>query len=168
MKTLTLVRHAKSSWKEPKLADSDRPLNKRGRRDAPASAQRFAAAFPCPDRTLTSPAVRARETAREFARALGVEESAIVEDARIYAASHASLFSVLRELPDSVEEVMMIGHSPGIADLGYALCGEPEGKFPTCGILRMQLPEQPWSELAEGDGEFLLFDTPKQPALSDP
>jgi len=167
MKTLTLVRHAKSSWKDPGLEDLDRPLNKRGRRDAPASARRFASACPAPDRILVSPSRRTRDTVREFVRALGVDEAALVEDARIYEASHARLLSVLREQPEAMNDVMLVGHSPGVADLGHALCGTPEGKFPTCAVLRMRLPDKPWSELAEGDGESEFFDTPKQPALSE-
>lgn len=166
MKTLTLVRHAKSSWEAPGLADIDRPLNQRGRRDAPASAYRFATAFPPPDRILASPALRTRETARAFARAFDMAQSTIIEDARIHEASRVDLFSVLRELPDRVVDVMLVGHSPAIAELGHALCGTPEGKFPTCAILRMHLPVQSWSLLSEGDGDCVLFDTPRRPTLA--
>jgi len=166
VKTLTLVRHAKSSWKDPGLEDHERPLNKRGRRDAPASARRFASACPAPGRILVSPASRTRETAQEFLRALGLDERALVEDSRIYEASHARLLSILREQPEESADLMLIGHSPGVADLGHALCGQPEGKFPTCAILRIRLPDKRWSQLAEGDGEPEFFDTPKQPVLA--
>lgn len=166
MKTLTLVRHAKSSREAPGLADIDRPLNQRGRRDAPASAFRFATACSPPDRILASPALRTRETAHEFARALGMAQSSIIEDARIFEASRVDLFSVLRELPDRVVDVMLVGHSPAIAELGHALCGAPDGKFPTCAILRMHLRVESWSLLSGGDGDCVLFDTPRRPTLA--
>lgn len=165
MKSLTLVRHAKSSWKDPTLADFDRPLNKRGRRDLPAAARRLAADCPVPGRILSSPAARALATARGFAAAFGIDADAIVEDRRIYEASHARLFAVLREQPEALDDLMLVGHSPGIADLAHALCGAPEGKFPTCAILRMRIRAGRWADLAEGDGERVFFDTPKQPVL---
>jgi len=165
MKSLTLVRHAKSSWSDPDLADFDRPLNKRGRRDLPVSARRFAAACPVPGRIVSSPAARALATARGFADALGIAPDAIVEDRRIYEASHASLLEVIRGQPESVGDLVLVGHSPGIADLAHALCGAPDGKFPTCAILRMRIPDGRWADLGQGDGELRLFDTPKEPAL---
>lgn len=166
MKTLTLVRHAKSSWDQPGLADFDRPLNQRGRDDAPAAAARFAHAFPAPGRILSSPALRALETARAFARALEVDADAIVADRRIYAADTSALLSVLREQPDSVSDLVLVGHSPAVADLGRALCGSPEGKFPTCAILRMSITANCWGELAAGDGDLVVFDRPKRPVLA--
>jgi phosphohistidine phosphatase len=165
MKSLTLVRHAKSSWSAPGLADFDRPLNERGKRDLPVSARRFAATCPVPDRILTSPAARALTTARGFAEALGMGGDAMVEDRRIYEASRGNLFSVLREQPETLDDVMLVGHSPGIADLAHALCGAPGGKFPTCAILRLRIADRRWADLGDGDGELLVFDTPKRPAL---
>lgn len=165
MKSLTLVRHAKSSWSDPRLADFDRPLNARGQRDLPASARRFAATYPAPARILTSPAARALATARGFADALGLGADRMVEDRRIYGASHAHLFTVLCEQPETLDDLMLVGHSPGIADLAHALCGAPDGKFPTCAILRLRIADRRWADLGAGDGELLVFDAPKQPAL---
>ena len=166
MKTLTLVRHAKSSWKDPGLADFDRPLDQRGQRDLPAMAQRLAAAGEPPDRIVTSPAVRALETARGLAAELGLAEGAPVTEPRIYGASHAQLFDILRHQPESCGHLMLIGHSPGIAELSHALCGVPEGKFPTCGIVRMRLPVDGWWDVSEGTGEPVFFDYPKKGAGS--
>lgn len=161
MKRLTLVRHAKSSWKEPGLADFDRPLNPRGRRDLPVMAQRLAAADP-PDRIVTSPAVRAFETARVLAAELGFPESSLVTEPRIYEASRAQLFDILRHQPDDCAHLMLVGHLPGIADLSRALCGAPAGKFPTCGVACMRLPAEGWWGIAEGQGELVSFDYPKR------
>lgn len=162
MKTLTLVRHAKSSWKDPDLADFDRPLNKRGRRDLPVMAQRLAAAGEPPDRIITSPAVRAHETARELAQALGFGTGSLISEPRVYEASQAHLLEILRHQPDACVHLMLVGHVPAVAGLGHALCGVPEGKFPTCGILRMRLPVEHWAEVVEDRGEPLFFDFPKR------
>lgn len=162
MKTLTLVRHAKSSWKNPELADFDRPLNKRGRRDLPEMGRRLAAAGEPPDRIVTSPAARALETARGLARALGFDEASLVTEPRVYEATQAHLFDILRHQPDSSTRLMLVGHAPAVADLGRALCGVPDGKFPTCGILRLRLPVEGWWEVAAGSGELLFFDYPKR------
>lgn len=161
MKALTLVRHAKSGWSDPKLADFDRPLNERGQRDLPASARRFAATYPAPERILTSPAVRALATARGFADALGIGGDRMVEDRRIYGASHARLFTVLREQPETLDDLMLVGHSPGIADLAHALCGAPDGKFPTCAILRLRIADRRWADLGEGATANSSFSTPR-------
>lgn len=162
MKTLTLVRHAKSSWKDPNLADFDRPLNERGRRDLPEMARRLVAAGEPPDRIITSPAVRALETARGLARESGFDDDSLVTEPRIHAASFAHLLDILRHQPDSSSHLMLVGHVPAIADLGHALCGMPEGKFPTCGILRLRLPVDGWWEIAEDIGESVFFDYPKK------
>lgn len=165
MKALTLVRHAKSSWEQSALSDFDRPLNDRGRRDAPAAAARFARAFPAPDRILCSPALRTRETVQAFAHAWGLGEESIRFDQRIYAAEAARLLAVLKEQPDPLEELMLVGHAPAVAELGRALCGQPDGKFPTCAILRMAITARAWRELAPGDGDPVVFDRPRRPAL---
>lgn len=162
MKTLTLVRHAKSSWKDPGLADFERPLNERGKRDLPIMAQRLAAAGEPPDRIITSPAVRAFETAQGLAKALGFDTGSLVSEPRIYAASHAHLFDILHHQPDTSLHLMLVGHVPAVADLGHVLCGVPEGKFPTCGILRMRLPVERWAEVVEDSGELVFFDFPKR------
>lgn len=164
MKLLTVVRHAKSSWKDPKLSDLERPLNKRGLRDAPGTARRFAGFGQIPDRILSSPSIRTVETARILMRAMGIDEGALLRDERIYVASHARLFELLRAQPDAIDHLMLVGHSPGVADLGHALCGVPGGKFPTCAVLHMRLSVDSWKDLEAGDGEVVFFDTPKEPA----
>lgn len=162
MKTLTLVRHAKSSWKNPDLADFDRSLNGRGRRDLPVMARRLAAAGEPPDRIVTSPAVRALETARGLGRALGFDDKALVTEPRIYEASCAHLLGILHHQPGSCAHLMLVGHVPAVADLGRALCGMPGGRFPTCGILRLRLPVEEWREVTEGIGEPIFLDYPKK------
>ncbi len=162
MKQLTLTRHAKSSWKDSDLADFDRPLNKRGKRDLPRMARRLAVEGDPPDRIVTSPAARALETAKALAAELGFAQASLVTEPRIYGASHAQLFDILRHQPESCSHLMLVGHSPGIADLSRALCGAPEGKFPTCGSVRMRLPVEGWWDVTEGTGGLVFFDYPKK------
>ncbi|MDX1608907.1 MAG: histidine phosphatase family protein [Halofilum sp. (in: g-proteobacteria)] len=164
MKTLTLVRHAKSSWDDPDLADFDRPLNRRGERDAPEMARRLAAAGDPPDRIVTSPALRALQTARVLAPALGIDPGSLVTEPRIYEASYSRLVEVLRGQPRAADHVLLVGHAPGIADLARLLCGTPAAKFPTCGVVRMRLPIGGWQEAARGGGELVFFDYPKRDA----
>lgn len=108
MKTLVLVRHAKSSWKDPGLADRDRPLNPRGRRDAPEMGRRLAARG-TPDRIVTSPALRAATTAAVIAEAVGYPEREIVEDERLYGAGSEEILEVIRGIEDRFERVFLLG-----------------------------------------------------------
>src|SRR2546426_10315742 len=105
MRLLTLVRHAKSSWDYPELSDFERPLNERGRRDAPAMAQRISRLPPKPDLLMSSPATRALATARLFAETLGFPMQDITIDARIYDASPETLLNVVRQLDDAARHV---------------------------------------------------------------
>lgn len=162
MRTLTLARHAKSSRDDPDLDDFERPLNPRGERDAPEMARRLAAAGDPPDRIVSSPALRALQTARVLAPALGLDPGSVVTEPRIYEASCTRLVEVLRGQPRSAGHLMLVGHAPGIADLARLLCGAPAGKFPTCGVVRMRLPIGCWQEAVRGGGELVFFDYPKR------
>ena len=111
MKTLTLVRHAKSSWDDTELADFDRPLNRRGERDAPEMARRLAATGDPPDRIVSSPALRALQTARVLAPALGIDPASLVTESRVYEASYSRLVAAkyARELNQLPREVLPLG-----------------------------------------------------------
>ena len=162
MKVLTLIRHAKSSWKDMALADFDRPLNKRGKKDAPMIGQHLASgAITPPDCFLSSPAKRALVTARAIADELGFRGRYILRDKRIYEASSEQLLEVLREVDSSCGHLMMFGHNPGFFMLAEELCGFNEENFPTCAALSLSLEIGEWSEIASGCGEALYYVSPK-------
>src|SRR5215470_8706335 len=112
MKTLYLVRHAKSSRDDPSLPDKERPLNKRGRRDAPRMGERLAKRDVKPDLILSSPAVRALATAEIVSRKLGYAIKDIVVDERLYGADPNDLLDVIHELGEKPKRVMLFGHNP--------------------------------------------------------
>jgi phosphohistidine phosphatase len=147
MKRLYLLRHAKSSWKEPELADRDRPLAGRGRRAAKAMAKHMRTAGVDPQLVLCSPARRARETLERIEPALG--RRAVKVESELYGATAASLLERLRGLPDDVESVLVIGHNPGMAELAHALTGYAE-KFPTAALATLGFRGR-WSELTSAE-----------------
>lgn len=152
MPTLLLLRHAKSAW-PPGVPDPLRPLNDRGRRDAPAAGQLLAERAPV-QLALVSPAVRAEQT-YELAVAELAERPPTRIDERIYEAHAGDLLEVLGSVPATVERVLLVGHNPGIESLALHLAA-PEAdvgyedlvrKFPTAGLAEIELPT-PWSELS--------------------
>lgn len=162
MKTLTLMRHAKSSWAHPELADFDRPLNPRGLRDAPFMAAWIAAQPDPPDRLLGSPARRARETLIPVAEALGRAPAEIVWDRSLYAADARTLLEALRRQPDSAQHLLLVGHNPGLTQLAAALTGEALEELPTAAVYSIRLPIRRWAELDLGRGMRHAFATPKR------
>lgn len=157
MKTLTLLRHAKSGWDEPAARDFDRAINDRGKRAAQiigdyarGKAYRF-------DKIIASPAVRVIDTLDIFQAAMGNENLEPTWDRRIYLASSASLLDVLRDVPYSASDVLMVGHNPGLEDLILELVPDskdeplraiPEEKFPTAALARMELAIDSWAKIA--------------------
>ncbi|HEX6954692.1 MAG TPA: histidine phosphatase family protein, partial [Agromyces sp.] len=124
MKTLVLVRHAKSAWGDPTLADHERPLNDRGRRDAPEMGRRLRERGTMPDAILSSTAVRARSTAEALAEALDVDGSGLRLDERLYGSSPETILDVVGELDDELTTAIVVAHDPGLSDLAYRLSGE--------------------------------------------
>jgi phosphohistidine phosphatase len=166
MKRLYLLRHAKSSWDNPTLADHDRPLAPRGRRAAKLIANHLRRAGIRPELVLCSPSRRTRETLKRIAPSLGKGAEVRIEP-RIYAASAATLLEALHEVPDEVESVMLIGHNPGIQELALSLArlspesGRVESKFPTAALATLEL-DGTWRELAPGGTELVSFLRPKE------
>lgn len=161
MKQLTLVRHAKSSWKNPGLDDFDRPLNNRGRHDLPGMAQRVYEAGLRPDRLLSSTALRALTTAKTLATELQLSSKRFVVLPALYAASCRSLLRLLQEQSDQWHHLMLVGHNPGLEELGYYLTREALPKFPTAAVLHLHLKIEHWSDLDESCGCVQFFDYPK-------
>lgn len=160
-KTLLLVRHAKSSWDDPGVADQARPLNKRGTRDAAAMARRVAHRPNRPELIVTSPALRAHRTAEAMAAALGLEAELLVVDERVYDATTADLLDVIRSLDDRHARVMLVGHHPGITDMVNLLTDANLEKLPTCGVAAVRLDVRSWADVHDGGAELIELDAPK-------
>ena len=162
MKRLTLVRHAKSDWSLPGQNDWDRPLNKRGQRDAPEMARRLRSRRLKPDLILSSPAVRALTTATVMARELKVPAAHVQQDERLYLASPSDLLAVIRERGGEAKHVMVFGHNPGMTECANQLsAGDHIDNLPTCGVFTAQFDIAAWSELGLNSGQDAEFDYPK-------
>lgn len=167
MRRLYLIRHAKSSWSEPGLADFDRPLSSRGKRDAPFMGKRLADYGVCPDLILASPAKRARKTALLIAAAVGYAEKNIVFDEDIYESQVPDLLSIIAQVPAKVGVLFLVGHNYAITDLADYLSGQNTGNIPTCGIVAIEFAGKSWSGLQAGSGRTLFFDYPKKHGRRD-
>lgn len=163
LKMLYLVRHAKSSWEFSGLTDRQRPLNKRGRRDAPLMGQRLAERAIRPELIVSSPAVRALTTAQTIARELSISPDDVVLDERIYGADPSELIEVLRDIDDRYDCIMLVGHNPGLTDLVDRLTGEDLANVPTCGIAMLSFALKQWGEVGDAPAQLLDFDYPKKP-----
>lgn len=162
MKKLTLVRHAKSSWKDPDLNDFDRPLNKRGKRDLSLVAQRVAGHQLIPDQMLSSGAKRAYKTAKAIATYQHLPAQQLEVIPELYEACAETLLYILQNSSDKHNHVMLVGHNPGLEMLAYLLTQQHVDKFPTAVVMHLHLSITRWSELAEGCATCTLFDYPKQ------
>jgi phosphohistidine phosphatase len=166
MKRLYLLRHAKSSWEDPTLADHDRPLARRGRRAATVMAEHLRRKGIAPELVLCSPSRRTRQTLTRIAPGLG-ENADVQIESELYAASAADLIEVLHGVPDEVESVMLIGHNPGIQDLALSLArggseiARVRSKFPTAALATLELNGS-WRELAPGSAELTSLVKPKE------
>lgn len=162
MRHLSLIRHAKSSWDDPSLSDFERPLNDRGRRDAPVMARRAALLAGRPHRWVSSPAVRAWATARAFAETLGVPMDLIEPSAAIYDAHRSVLIDLVRQLDDAHTTVWLFGHNPGLSELGLWLCRQAPQDMPTCAVAQYSLAIPSWSALTEHSARLRCYLYPKQ------
>jgi phosphohistidine phosphatase len=164
MKTLLLLRHAKSSWDSPASKDYDRPLAPRGERDAPRVGKALRDAAVDLDLVVSSPAMRARQTAERVLEAARYDGPVRYEEA-IYEASVAELMGVVRDLPDKAETVMLVGHNPGFEMLLGALCGTGAAparvRVPTAMLACVELATDRWKEVSAGSGALLWMVVPR-------
>ncbi len=161
MKELILVRHAKSSWKDSNLDDRNRTLNRRGERAAPEMGARLARHRGKPDLIVSSPAVRALETARIVARKIGYPRKEIVVKESLYGASLADLLDVIRDTDESTGALMLFGHNPGLTELANHVGPRPIPNLPTCGVLHLAFETDLWSTVGYTRGKEILFDFPR-------
>jgi len=167
MKTLTLLRHAKSGWDDPVSRDFDRPLNPKGRRAAAMVGRHLRSLGLAFDHVVASPAVRVEETLAGVQHGLG-RTLAPAWDRRIYLASAATLLDVVHDLPDEAQRVLLVGHNPGLEDLVLMLVPECEGclredveqKYPTGSVAEMSL-DGGWSDVSRGAATLTRFIRPR-------
>jgi phosphohistidine phosphatase len=160
MKTLYLLRHAKSSWNEPDLADFDRPLNDRGNEAAPFMGELMALRGYNPSIIISSPAARARMTADLVKRSGGLDAKLLFDD-RIYEASPQALRQVVSELDDSHSSALIVGHNPGIEGFIRYLSGSTES-MPTAALAILDLNVRSWSAVNDSCGKLQAVHRPKE------
>ena len=161
MKTLLILRHAKSSWDNLDLSDYDRPLNKRGKRDAPRMGDLLRQQDLVPDLIISSTAKRAKKTAKLFAKAVGYKEKISLENV-FYHARPETYIIVLKEISQDYERIMVIGHNPGLEALVAVLTGSME-LMPTAAIAHVLLPIDQWNQLTgEVEGQLQNLWRPKE------
>jgi phosphohistidine phosphatase len=162
MKSLLVMRHAKSSWRNSHLSDHDRPLNKRGKRDAPRMGALLAARDLLPEIVLCSSAERAHDTALRMAIESGLELDLIHTLPHLYHADTSDYLEALGLLPDGVARAMVVGHNPGLEDLVETLGGGWE-RMPTAAVAHIELPIAAWSELSdETEGRLVELWLPRE------
>ena len=164
MKTILLLRHAKSDWDNPALADFERPLAKRGLKDAPRMGAVLSSFEIAPDRILASPARRAKETAELVAEACGYKKAIEWHEA-FYGGNAEDLIAALQRLPNSVEQVLLVGHNPTMEETVSSLISGDEGQpiiiMPTAALACLQVDVRDWAELELGEGVLQWFLIPR-------
>ena len=161
MKTLFLVRHAKSSRDDPSLPDRDRPRDDRGKQDAPKMGKRLAKRDVKPDLLVSSPALRALTTAQLIAEEVGYKRKDIVVDDRLYASSPDDLLAVIRTLDKKLDRVMLFGHNPEFTDLAHRLSSEIID-MPTSAVAEFNFDTKAWSDVGEVEPAKAVLDYPKK------
>ena len=162
MKTLTIVRHAKSSWNDRSLRDRDRPLNKRGERDAPTMGQRIADAGIRPSLILSSPAVRAWTTAKVIAQQLSYPGEFLQQESALYHASVNDLLDVIVAQDDGFNSLMIVGHNPGLTDFVDFLSPGLTYNLPTAGVVSFNIDQDDWKLHEQPTTQLVLHDYPKK------
>ena len=162
MKTILLIRHAKSSWDDFSLQDEQRPLNERGKKNAPEMAHRLFNTGIEIDAFLSSHAVRARTTAEYFAEAYGVPAKNIQIVPALYLAGREAFIDVVRNAPAEANSIAIFSHNNGITEFANTLSDVRIDDMPTCAIFGVQADIRDWNEFETGKNKFLLFDFPKK------
>ncbi len=162
MKTLTILRHAKSSWKDSSLSDHDRPLNKRGEGDAPVMGARVQQAGIRPSLILCSPAVRAWTTAKLIAQEISYPNEFLQRDERLYLADMQRIIDLLCEQDLGFNSIMIVGHNPGFTDFANYLVPGLTNNIPTCGVVSVIIDTDDWNLKADKNAELVTYDYPKK------
>ncbi len=162
MRSIYMIRHAKSSWSDFTQKDFDRPLNERGKSDAPMMAERLIKRGIVPDAFLSSTAQRAKETCLFFCAAYNIPEKDILLTNDLYHASAPQIYKVISELDDQYKKVAVFCHNPGISEFANSLTASVQiDEMPTCGIFAVSAECKHWKDFQQAEKQFLFFDYPK-------
>jgi phosphohistidine phosphatase len=164
LKSLLLVRHAKSSWTDTDLNDFDRPLNDRGKKDAPEMAKRLLSKKVKIDAFVSSPAKRAKRTAEAFAKAYDEKKDKIIFIEELYHAGEEGFYEVIKGLKDKYDNIAIFSHNPGITGFANSLTETRVDDMPTCSIFAIKLDTRKWADIKDCAKEFWFFDYPKADA----
>ncbi len=162
MKTLIVVRHAKSSWANIGERDFDRSLNERGKTDAPQMAKKLLDTNIKIDAFISSTAKRARKTAKAFIEVYGKTKDELILEDDLYNAPAETFYKIIATLKDEQQAVVLFAHNPGITDFVNTLCATRIDEMPTCGIFAVQISITEWSDFKDAKKEFLFFKYPKE------
>lgn len=160
MKQVIVIRHAKSSWTDASQSDFDRPLNERGKHDAPAMAQRLLQKQFIMDAFITSAANRAQTTAGIFAAAINPQAAFIITE-NLYLAPSETFYQLIKGIDNAFNTVAIFAHNPGITDFVNTLTTYKTDNVPTCGMFAVSSKANTWSVFAESEKQFLFYDYPK-------
>jgi phosphohistidine phosphatase len=162
MKTLYLNRHAKSSWDNPGLSDFDRPLNNRGKRDAPLMGKILSEKVNSPQVIYSSPANRAITTANQIAESFGYNKNNIIQDQKIYDAVISDIIKIINLTSDEYDTIMFFGHNPTFTMISNYLSNKYIDNLPTCGFVQINFALETWKEVEGNTGKLILFEYPKK------
>ena len=161
MKTVYIVRHAKSSWADMAMKDIDRPLNKRGMKDAPLMSSKCMEYQYIPELIITSNAQRAQETCKYFIEKFGLSKANIQVNPKLYHAPEDTYFEEVQLIDESIDSVMLFGHNPGITYLANSVSEKYIDNVPTCGVLAIESSAKTWSEFDPMNSKLINFIYPK-------
>ena len=162
MKILTIVRHAKSSWKDTSLSDKKRPLNRRGKRDAPLMGERIHEHGIRPSLIVSSPATRAWTTAKIIATAINYPREFLQKEDTLYLASLNEILDVVVAQDSGFNNLMLVGHNPGMTDFVNFLVPGLTNNLQTAGVVSVQIDQDNWSLYDRPTTELLVHDWPKK------
>jgi len=161
MKKVLLIRHAKSGWDDPSLSDFDRTLTDRGKSDAKMMAKRLIEKSIEIKFFVSSPANRAKKTAKIFMKEYDEKEKKLLLEARLYEGTVQDFYQTIESLDDEEKHVAVFAHNPGITDFINSLDCSPVYNMPTCAVFALKIKTKKWKDFREAEKEFLFFDYPK-------
>lgn len=162
MKTIYLVRHAKSDWNSAHTSDFERTLNERGMKAAPFMATRLRGKKVRPEVVLSSPAKRALTTAEIFCDILGYPKEHIQKRSEIYEGGAGRLLTIIQQIPDDCTTAMIFGHNPTMTAFSNLLSGNSIDSLVTCGVVRIDMDIESWMEANADSGKLVWYDFPKK------
>lgn len=161
MRELILIRHAKSDWSNPLLDDFERPLNKRGEKNAPFMAKILKKELQKPDLIISSPSFRTKLTLEYFLKEFEYKGEVIFEKS-IYEAPFENLLKVIKNIDDKYKTIFLIGHNPGLNDLANFLLGSFEDNIATSGVLKIDFDTNSWKNISKDNSKLIFFNFPKK------